>query len=199
MSKDAAQAHLDTYLAQVHRHLRGLPDAEVRETLAELRSHVLDKVAGDFTVPRVEAAIAELGSPREVARVNVTERVIADLEESRSPLRVLRSVGRLASLSLYGTFAFLVSFLGYGSAAAFLVTALAKPFFWDKAGMWVYRDPTGDLNVSIGLTDAPQAHEVLGGWIIPIGLAAAVVLAWLTWRFGLFSLRLMGRRARRAR
>jgi hypothetical protein len=25
-----------------------------------------------------------------------------------------------------------------------------------------------------------------------------VVLGWLTWRFGLFSLRLMGRRARRA-
>jgi len=199
VSKDAAQAHLDTYLAQVHRHLRGLPDAEVRETLAELRSHVLDKVAGDFTVPRVEAAIAELGSPREVARVNVTERVIADLEESRSPLRVLRSVGRLASLSLYGTFAFLVTLLGYGSAFGFLKTAAAKPFLPDKAGMWIYRSADGDLNFSIGINDTPQAHEVMGYWIIPVGLVAALVLGWLTWRFGLFSLRLMGRRARRTR
>jgi uncharacterized membrane protein len=125
MSKDAAQAHLDTYLAQVHRHLKGLPDAEVRETLAELRSHVLDKLAGNLTVAGVEAAIAELGSPREVARVNVTERVVAELETGRSPWRVLRSVGRLASLSAYGFFAFLVSFLGYGLAVGFLLTALA--------------------------------------------------------------------------
>ena len=84
MSKDAAQAHLDTYLAQVHRHLKGLPDSEVRETLAELRSHVLDKVAGDMSVGRVEAAIAELGSPREVARVNVTERVVAQTAQRES-------------------------------------------------------------------------------------------------------------------
>lgn len=202
MSKDAAMAHLDTYLAQVHRHLKGLPEAEVRETLAELRAHVLDKTAGDFTVARVEAAIAELGSAREVGRINVTERVVAGLETSRSPWRVLRGVVRLASLSVYGTFAFLVSVLGYGSAAAFLLTAAIKPFAWDRAGLWVRSAGPDDYSATwmLGITDSPrEGHELLGGWIIPIGIAAGLLLAWLTWRFGLFSLRLMGRRARRVR
>ncbi len=199
MTKYAGMAHLDAYLAQVHRHLKGLPEAEVRETLAELRSHVLDKVEGHVSPASVEAAIAELGSPREVARVNVTERVVAGLETSRSPLSVLRGVVRLAGLSVYGLCAFLVSFAGYAMAAAFFVTALAKPFFWDHAGLWVGRDPTGDLTVSLGINTGVTGHEVLGVWIIPIGLAASAVFGWLTWRFGIFSLRLMGRRAQRSR
>ena len=110
MSNDAGKAHLETYLAQVQRHLNGLPDAEAREVIAELYSHVLDKVDGVLTPQRVEAAIAELGTPKEVARLNVTERVVAHLETHRSPLSVFWGVTRLAGLSLYGFFVFLVSF-----------------------------------------------------------------------------------------
>lgn len=198
MSNDAGKAHLDTYLAQVQRHLGGLPHAEARETLAELRSHVLDKVAGDFSVRAVEAAIAELGAPREVARLNVTERVAAELETNRSPLRVLRAIGRLASLSVGGLFAFLVSFTGYAAAAAFLITAAVKPFAWSRAGLWINTRGPDDYAASwaLGITDNPRSgHEVLGGWIIPIGIAAGLLLGWLTWRFGIFSVRRMRRRA----
>jgi hypothetical protein len=63
MTNDAGKAHLETYLTQVQRYLHGLPDPEAREVIAELRSHVLDKVDGAPTPQRVEAAIAELGSP----------------------------------------------------------------------------------------------------------------------------------------
>ncbi|HEY3950904.1 HAAS signaling domain-containing protein [Phenylobacterium sp.] len=200
MSKDAGLAHLDTYLNQVHRHLGGLPAAEIRETLAELRAHLLDKVEGETTPARIEAAIAELGSPRDVARVNVTERVVAGLQTRRSPFWVLGAMGRLAGLSVYGLFAFLVSVLGYGSAAAFLATAVVKPFAWDRTGLWALPGGPDDRNFSwsLGVTDRPQqGHEMLGGWIIPIGIGVGLLLGWLTWRFGLFSLGLMGRRARR--
>ena len=198
MSKDAGQAHLDTYLAQVQRYLTGLPDAEVRETVAELRSHVLDKVGGDHSVAAIETALTELGSPRDVARINVTERVAADLESNRSPWRVLRAIGRLASLSIGGLFAFLVSFAGYGVAAGFLLTAAVKPFAWNRAGLWV--EPTGpddwSASLALGVTDHPHAgHELLGGWIIPLGVAIGLLLGWLTWKFGIFSVRRMRRRA----
>jgi hypothetical protein len=202
MSKDVGLAHLDTYLTQVQRQLTGLPDTEVRETLAELRSHVLDKVAGDLSVTSIEAALAGLGAPRDVARYNLTERVAVELETNRSPWRVLRAVGRLASLSAYGLFAFLVSFTGYASAVAFLITAAVKPFAWRHAGLWLTSKGPDDHSVSLalGITDNPhQGHEVLGGWIIPIGIVAGLVLGWLTWRFGLFSVRLMRRSAQRGR
>jgi len=202
MSKDAGLAHLDAYLAQVQRHVRGLPHAEAREVVAELRAHVLDKVEGGVSPAAVEAAIAELGSPREIARANITERIVARAEADRSPLPVLGGVVRLARLSVYGAFAFLVSFAGYGLAAAFLATALMKPFAWDRTGLWFKMTGPNNYDMSwmLGATDSPRSgHELLGGWIIPIGLAAALVLGWLTWRFDLFSLRLMGRRARRPR
>jgi hypothetical protein len=133
-----------------------------------------------------------------VARVNVTERVVAQVETNRSPLSVLRGVGRLAGLSLYGAFALLVSLAGYGLASAFLLTAIVKPFNPSHAGLWRIPKPDGDYDFSLGTTDAPVGYELLGWWIIPIGLLVGLLLGWLTWRFGLFSLRRMGRRARRS-
>jgi uncharacterized membrane protein len=192
-------AHLDCYLDQVRRNLKTLPKAEVEEIVAELRSHVLDKVEGTPTPQKVEAAIAALGSPREVARLNLTERVAAEVETDRSPLTVLRGVGRLASLSLYGAFAGLVSFTGYAVAAAFLITAAVKPFAREHAGLWVVPNASDDFAFSLGVNSSPKGHELLGWWIIPIGIAAGLLLGWLTWRFGLFSVRRMRRSAQRPR
>jgi hypothetical protein len=156
-------------------------------------------VAGDLSVISVERAITELGPPREVARMNVTERVVADLEMNRSPLRVLSAAVRLAGLSLYGFVALILSVSGYSIAAAFLVTAAIKPFMPTHAGLWRLPDAKDDFSFSIGATDNPQGQELLGWWIIPIGIVVGIGLGWLTWRFGLFSLRRMRRSAQRAR
>ena len=200
MSRDAGLAHLDTYLAQVQRLLKGLPDTEVRETLAVLRSHVLDKVEGDVSPARIEAAIAELGSPREVARVNVTERVVAGLETDRSPLSVLRAVVRLAGLSAHGFFVLLGSFAGYATAFALAVTAAAKPFLPNHAGLWWTPDPEHGHALALGGEfPTPGGQELLGWWIIPIGLIGGLLVGYLTWRVGIVSMRQMRRAAQRNR
>jgi hypothetical protein len=198
-SNDAGKAHLDTYLEQVGRHLKGLPKSEVDEIVAELRSHVLDKVAGTPTPQRVEAAIAALGGPREVARLNLTERVAAELEEDRSPLTVLRGVGRLAGLSVYGAFAGLVSFSGYALAASLLITAAVKPFWGRHAGLWRVPEGNDAYAFSLGVNSSPQGQELLGWWIIPIGVVMGLLLGWLTWRFGISSVRMMRNSAQRGR
>jgi hypothetical protein len=199
MTNDAGMAHLDTYLDQVRRNLKGLPKSETDEIIAELRSHVLDRVAGQPTPNQVEAAIAALGSPREVARVNLTERVGAEIEEDRSPLTVLRGIGRLAGLSIYGAFAGLVSFTGYVLSAGFLITAISKTLGRDRAGLWRWPRETGGYGYVLGVTDHPNGQELLGWWIVPISIVVAAILGWLTWRFGLFSVRRMRRVAQRGR
>jgi len=199
VTNDAGMAHLETYLAQVQRNLGGLPKGETDEIVAELRSHVLDKVEGQASPQRVEAAIAALGSPREVARINLTERVAVELEADRSPLTVLRGVARLARLSLYGAFAGLISFTGYALAASLLVTAAVKPFWREHAGLWRVPDPDDTWSFSLGVNSAPNGQELLGWWIIPIGVAMGALLGWLTWRFGIFSVAHMRRVARRVR
>lgn len=199
MSNDAGKAHLETYLHQVRRNLGGLPAAESDEIVAELRSHVLDRVEGAPTPQRVEEAIAALGSPREVARINLTERVAVELEADRSPLTVLRGVARLARLSLYGMFAGLVSFTGYVLAAGFLITAISELISRTRAGLWRWPDDHGAYHYVMGVTNHPQGQELLGWWVVPIGLGLAVLLGWLTWRFGIFSVRHMRRTAQRGR
>lgn len=198
MSREAGQAHLDTYLAQVRRHLRGLSDAEARETVAELQSHVLDKVDGDLSPAKVEAAIAALGGPREVARVNVTERVAAKMETRLTLWGVLGAVGRLAGISAMGFVTFLVSLVGYALAAGFLFSALWKPIDPERVGLWRVPDPEDPWSFSVGMIDpSPGAQELLGWWIVPVGLVLGWALAYLTWRFGVASVRAMARGARR--
>ena len=200
MTRDAAMAHLETYLAQVQRYLKGLSQAEVREVLLELRAHVLDKVEGHMTPTTVEAALSALGSPREVARLNVTERVAAVMEKDRSFFGVLAAVARLASVSVMGVATFFVSLVGYAMSVGFLVVAAWKPFDPERVGMWRTPEPKGGWSFVLGTIDrAPASHELLGWTIVPICLAAGFVCGWLTWRFGVFAVRLMAatRRPRR--
>jgi len=194
MTRDTAMAHLDTYLDQVRRNLKGLSEAEVREVLLELRAHVLDRVEGHLTPGTVETALAALGSPREVARANVTERVAAVMEKDRSFFGVLAAVVRLAGLSVAGFGLFLVSLFGYCLAAGFLFVALYKPFNPARVGLWASPD-----GFSLGTLDRPVAHELMGWWIIPFGLFAAVVLGYLTWALDRFAIRAMVRGGRRRR
>jgi hypothetical protein len=199
MTREAAMAHLDTYLAQVRRYLKGLSEAETSEVLLELRAHVLDRVEGQMTPSGVEAALAALGSPREVARINVTERVAAVLERDRSFFGVLSAVVRLAGLSVAGFFLLMVSLIGYGLSAVFLIVAAWKPFQPEKVGLWRQTEGSDKFAFSLGVVDHPAAgHELLGWWIIPVGLVAGLAFGYLTWSFGRFCVRAMGRGRRRS-
>jgi hypothetical protein len=195
MTRDAAMAHLETYLAQVRRNLKGLSEAEIREVLLELRAHVLDRVEGQLTPNTVEMALAALGSPREVARANVTERVAAVMERDRGVFAVLAAVVRLAGLSVAGFLLFMVSLVGYGMAGGFLFMAVWKPFDPSHVGMW----SSGPGNFTMGTLDHPTSPELLGWWAIPVGLAAGLALGYLTWALDRFCIRAMVRSSRRGR
>jgi hypothetical protein len=198
VTRDAAMAHLETYLVQVRRNLKGLSQSETQEVLLELRSHVLDRVEGQMTPATVEAALAALGNPRDVARANVTERVAAILETDRSFFGVLAAVVRLAGLSLAGFVLFLVSLIGYGMALSLLVVAVVKPFMPSRVGFWHQAGDAYSLGI-LGDASKAQGHELWGWWIIPIGLVAGLGLGWLTLQFGRVCVRWMARAGRRRR
>ena len=84
---DDARQRIDTYLAKLRGRLRGFNDAEVREVVDELRSHIADKLAttGTANVAAVDDALAALGTPEELASQYITDNLLARAEVSRSP------------------------------------------------------------------------------------------------------------------
>lgn len=190
---DEAQQKIDAYLNRIRSRLRGVRAEERSEILEELRSHLLEKAAaGGMTGAAVDAALESLGSPEESAREYVTDELLARAEVSRSPLRILDSLFRWASLSIAGFFVLLGSVTGYFFGVVFLLVAVLRPFHPETAGLWVSRGRAGDLSFSLrmGFGYPPVAgREVLGWWIVPIGLLAGCLLLTLTTRFGLWCVR----------
>ncbi len=188
-----AQQKIDRYLNRLRAGLRGLAPHETRDILDELRSHILDKAAlnGEVTAAGVEAALAALGTPEALASEYVTDAVLAQAEVSRSPVRILESLFRWASLSIAGFFVLLVSVIGYAVGISFFLVGLLKPFHPDTAGLWVWRNG-GDITYSVrlGFGAAPAgATELLGWTITPIGLSLGFGLVMLTTHFALWCVR----------
>jgi Protein of unknown function (DUF1700) len=188
-----AQPRIEAYLDRMRKNLRGLSQEEIREIVEELRSHILDKASADgkVTAAGVDAALAALGTPEALANEYVTDTVLARAEVSRSPIRVLKSLFRWASLSIAGFFVLLISIIGYGTGISFFLVGLLKPLHPDTAGLWVWRN-SGDIIYSVRLgfaTPPPGATELLGWWITPIGLSLGFGLVMLTTHFALRGVR----------
>src|SRR5215467_3159514 len=114
---------IEIYLLQVRNKLQSLPSAQISEILAELRSHILDSI-GSSNVPITDAttreALEKLGPSETLAALYLTEHLMVRAEASRSPWLIMQTLFRLAIKSVWALVAFLVAFLGYGSAIAFL-------------------------------------------------------------------------------
>ncbi len=188
MSGDAqqdAQQKIEAYLGRLRQRLRGMNDEDAREIVEELRSHITDKAAasGQVTAAGVDAALAALGGPEELASQYTTDDLLARAEVSRSPVRILESLFHWASLSVAGFFALLGSVIGYFFGAVFILVAVAKLFYPHTAGLWTYPDGSGELALSfrLGFGSPPVgSKDVLGWWIVPIGWVAGGGLVMLT-------------------
>ncbi len=189
-----AQQRMEAYLGRLRQRLRGMNDEDAREIVEELRSHIRDKAAanGQLTAAGVEAALAALGSPEEFASQYMTDDLLARAEVSRSPVRMLESLFRWASLSVAGFLVLLGSVLGYFLGVVFILVAALKSFHPRTAGLWVLPNGADDFNISVrlGFGSAPlEGREVLGWWIIPIGLGVGCALVMLTTRFAIWCAR----------
>jgi hypothetical protein len=189
-----AQQLIEAYLKNLCTKLRGLNRDDINEIVEELRSHIQDKAAssGELTVAGVSEALAALGSPEELAGEYATDALLARAEVSRSPLRVLESLFRWASLSAAGFFVLVSTVVGYFLGGTFMWCAVLKLVHPRTAGLWLIPSSDGGFAVSIrmGFGSAPvDGRELLGWWILPLGLIAGCALVMLTTRFALWSAR----------
>jgi HAAS domain-containing protein len=189
-----AQQRIEAYLGRLRQRFRGMNAEDAREIVEELRSHLMDRLAacGDATAADVDAALAALGSPEALASEYMTDKLLARAEVSRSPVRIMESLFRWASLSVAGFFVLVGSVTGYFLGSVFILVAALKPFHPQTAGLWLLPDSTGgsEISIRLGFGTVPAAgREILSWWIVPIGLLAGCAVLMLTTRFALWCAR----------
>jgi hypothetical protein len=185
------QKRIEEYLDTFRAHLRGVKEEDVQEFVEELRSHIQEKtsVTGETTTSGVDKVLAALGNPVVLACEYRTTALITKAAASGSPMRILEILFRWASYSVAGLFVLVGATGGYLLGGVLFICAMLKPFHPQTVGLWAFHDETGDLTLSFRLGSASPpagAHELLGWWIVPIGLLVAFGLVLLTSRLALW-------------
>jgi hypothetical protein len=199
-----SEQKIEAYLRRLRPLLRGIDSEEVREIVQELRSHIVEKAESDGPISdaKVDAALAALGAPEQLASEYLTDNLLARAEVSRSPIQILKSLFRWASLSVGGFFVLLGSIVGYFFGVVFMLVAVAKLFHPRTAGLWTYPSGDGGIEFSfrLGFGAVPAGgKDLLGWWIVPIGWIAGFGLVMLTTYFAVWLVKQYRKSRARAR
>jgi hypothetical protein len=162
-------APVQTYLRQLDRGLRPLPHDDRASIIAEIKSHIADRLAEPNAM--MAEILESLGDPDELARSYVEQYKLEDALARSADFSLLFAVMKFAGRSI-------VAFLtGFSALAAYL---FGLAFLWVAASKLVYPRNVGfwwdDTTFSLGAFDkAPGAHELMGYWIIPFSIVSAIV------------------------
>ena len=158
----------EAFLRDLKRHLSPLPDAERRDIVAEIRSHLEDRAAqgaGELLAP--------FGTPEAYAGAFLEQRALSSALArgsswaiGRALLGGARRVGWWYAVIALG----LVQLLG----AVFLVLSALKIVLPGMVGLFI-----GPRTFFLGMRlPAPGATEVLGWWAIPLFFVLGVAALW---------------------
>jgi hypothetical protein len=185
-----AEARIQAYLDELAQSLRGVSADDVHDIVQELRGHIWERLpeGPQATGARVDEVLGALGGPGDLARAYLRDALLARIERTRSPLRLVQGLLRLASLSAAGAFVLVCSLVGYGLGASLVLCAVLKPLHAETAGLWRLSD--GSFSLRLGLGTMPQgSRDLLGWWIVPLGLVAGGGLILATTRVAILCLR----------
>ena len=177
---------IEAYLGRVSAGLKGISELQRQEIMAEIRSHLAERVqqfAEEGSLQPENAATAAMGDPDELARQFA--RTVNEQRASRSfaPWVLLRVAAGIAFTGAKGLLTFLLGLVGYGTALAFTAAAVLKVIMPSKVGFWI-----GPHVLVWGVAPMSNGHELAGQYFIPVSVALAfwfasgttLVLRWLT-------------------
>jgi uncharacterized membrane protein len=202
---DEVARAIDQYCARLGKALHGVPPAERDDLITEVRTHILERLEAqeEVTALAVEDVLGAVGEPAELASEYRTGAMLRRAMCSPSPWLLVRATLHWAMTGAAGVVAFLAVVVGYGSAAVFMLSALLKPLFPSRIGLWlgpeqtltfgfwnerlsgveVYgvsvRPPASFVLGTFGTVDGP-VRDLLGVWLIPLGIVCAFLLFFTT-------------------
>lgn len=167
------------YLAELRNRLAPISIAEREDILREIAAHVRDSFETDSAI---DAVLARLGSPEELAAQYRDASLVRSASRSVSPITLLRATLRLASKGFVGILVFFCGFTGYAVGGSLLLMGLLKPFIPASVGMWTSKTTAvwQSSGPTLGIQTNHPPHELLGWWAIPVGLIGGAVVLVLT-------------------
>lgn len=175
------------YLQRVERLAKGLTTDQRHELMMEIQDHLFESFQqqeGKIEAEKLLNAIDDMGDPEVFVKPLIADHFLDSAKSSFNPKTIFKG---LYYYVFGGAKYFLVSILYIiGYLCAFLVTmmALLKPFFPHHIGLFLHENGwisfgllfEGFANFGIVMDKTPIRLELLGYWIIPIGIVFATLL-----------------------
>jgi uncharacterized membrane protein len=178
---DAGESRIRGYLFMLESSLRTfLRKATVADAVREVESHIRERVRETSPMPNERDALNRLldaiGPPHRLARAYAAELAVDEAVERGGVARTARAVVALAAYTTEGFFVGIGLLVGYLTAIACLLVALAKPLFPDHVGVrWVNGEFRG-AGLEFGM---PPGTVITHGW--EVAAVCAIVGAGLLW------------------
>ena len=170
--KDSVESRVESYLDRVRTALQGLPERQIDDIMRELRAHAIELAEGKG----IEAALASLGDPVDLAKAYRAESQVVRAECSSSTLLILQGLRHASRTKAGGFLATALYVFGYVYVVALWLAAGDKLFFPSRTGLWYLPGDWKSLALRTNDSPPPGAHELLGWWLIPAAIFAGWIL-----------------------
>lgn len=167
-------ALVEQYLRYVAEGLKEIGSVEKQDILAEIRSHLSERIEQlnvQGTSDAADQAIRGLGDPNTLAHQFVEAAHQQRAGRSYAPWVLLHSAARTALSGARGMLVFLIGLFGYGAALAAMVAAVMKHFI-PQTEFWV-----GSWGFVWGVPPNATGRELLGQYFVPACVGVAFLFA----------------------
>jgi len=165
------------FFEQVNRILRQVPKDQRDEIVLELQGHILESIQhddADSEPDRIMNALDKLGNPEEFLRPLVAEKLLTSGARSLKPSALFCGLYYNMFASARHVLLSLVFAAGYVILAILLFASVMK-LFVPEFGLYIHND--GGFTLGTTAEEIRNVStEVLGMWLVPLGIASAAVL-----------------------
>jgi len=169
-----AQRVYDNYMESLRNTLKPILDSDKQEVLMEFNSHIYEYIQKNKSNSELNAllnAIDKLGSPEEVLKPLIADKLLEKATKSFNPLHIFKAL----LLNITNGISYVIFFLLYLSLGSFIFLILAK-LFKSNVGMYFKE---GKFQVLGFVKETQDYQEVIGNWFIPVMILVTVVCYFL--------------------
>lgn len=169
---------INQYLSTLAKYMSRLDSAQVNEVIREIESHIYDVIDNAETQGspiEIDEVLARFGSPRQLAQ-QYSDHLLMGTPPPPG-FNALRTVKKGVTASIF----FGTALVGYLLGLVLIAIGALKVFLPDSVGVWA--NDHGQ-SVVVGIVDHTpvSSQELLGVWLIPVGIICGVAVLLLTHR-----------------